>query len=141
MPDVITDKLRILPIKTYLLFSNPRNFDVKINVIELGIAVRLIIWIAIIDSLNAGNRIGTRYGEKTHETLVSQEELRNAFENKNFYKIVPDARDLNYKKYFSSGKKYKNLESYNSSNTKIMKVSEIVSKLKSARLSKDLFNV
>jgi UDP-N-acetylglucosamine 4,6-dehydratase/5-epimerase len=85
--------------------------------------------------------VGTRHGEKTHETLVSQEEMRHAYENKNFFKIRPDTRDLNYSKYFSSGKKYKKLESYNSSNTKIMNIREIVSKLKTARLSKDLFNV
>jgi len=85
--------------------------------------------------------VGTRHGEKTHETLVSQEELRNARENKNFYRIIPDTRDLNYKKYFSKGKKYKIVESYNSSNTKIMNINQIISKLRSARLARDLFNV
>ena len=39
------------------------------------------------------------------------------------------------------GKKYKILESYNSSNTMIMNIDQIVSKIRSARLSKDLFNV
>jgi UDP-N-acetylglucosamine 4,6-dehydratase len=85
--------------------------------------------------------VGTRHGEKTHETLVSQEEMRHATENKNFFKISPDTRDLNYKKYFTTGKKYKKLESYNSSNTKLMNINEIIKKLKLARLSRDLFNV
>lgn len=85
--------------------------------------------------------VGTRHGEKTHETLVSQEEMRHASESKNFFKISPDTRDLNYNKYFSSGKKYKKLDSYNSSNAKLMNINEIASKLKSARLSKVLFDV
>ena len=85
--------------------------------------------------------VGTRHGEKTHETLVSQEEMRHATENTNFFKISPDTRDLNYKKYFTTGKKYKKLESYNSSNTKLMNINEIIKKLKLARLSRDLFNV
>lgn len=85
--------------------------------------------------------VGTRHGEKTHETLVSQEEMRHSVENTNFFKISPDTRDLNYKKYFTDGKKYKKLNSYNSSNTKLMNINEIVKKLKTARLSKDLFNV
>ena len=85
--------------------------------------------------------IGTRHGEKTHETLVSEEEMRQATENDNFFKISPDSRDLNYKKYFTTGKKYKRLESYDSNNTKLMNINEIIKKLKSARLSKDLFNV
>ena len=123
-------------------FKNGRQGDIFVRKAPACTMINLVKALEKILNKKAKIRIvGTRHGEKTHETLVSQEELRNAFENKNFYKIVPDARDLNYKKYFSSGKKYKNLESYNSSNTKIMKVSEIVSKLKSARLSKDLFNV
>ena len=43
-----------------------------------------------------------------HETLLSSEERRLASENKNFYVVNPDLRDLNYSKFFNKGKKFKN---------------------------------
>ncbi len=123
-------------------FKNGQQGDIFVRKAPACTMINLVKALEQILNKKAKIRIvGTRHGEKTHETLVSQEELRNAIENKNFYKIVPDTRDLNYKEYFSSGKKYKKLESYNSSNTKIMNINEIASKLKSARLSRDLFNV
>ncbi len=65
--------------------------------------------------------IGTRHGEKEYETLVSKEEMYRSFSIKNFYKISPDTRDLNYSKYFTKGHLNKNLEEYNSNNTNILK--------------------
>ena len=48
--------------------------------------------------------IGTRHGEKKHETLLSNEEMASAKELKNYYRIPADLRDLNYEKYFNEGK-------------------------------------
>ena len=63
--------------------------------------------------------IGTRYGEKVHETLLSREEKATAQEFGNYYRIIPDSRDLNYDKYFKSGKlKITKSSDYNSSNAK-----------------------
>ena len=123
-------------------FKNGKQGDIFVKKAPACTMINLVKALEKILNKKAKIRIvGTRHGEKTHETLVSREELRNVVENKNFYKIIPDSRDLNYKKYFSKGKKYKILESYNSSNTTIMNIDQIVSKLRSARLSKDLFNV
>ena len=123
-------------------FNNGKQGDIFVKKAPACTMINLVRAIEKITNKKAKVRIvGTRHGEKTHETLVSEEELRHAHEDKNFYKIIPDARDLNYNEYFSSGKKYKKIVSYNSSNTKMMNVNEIVLKLKSARLSKDLFNV
>ncbi len=47
--------------------------------------------------------IGTRHGEKKHETLINREELVHAERIENFYRIFNDTRDLNYDKYTSSG--------------------------------------
>ena len=63
IPEEINDKLINLLTNTCLLFSIPRNFDEKINAIELGITEILIICIDIIDSLNSGNITGTIIGD------------------------------------------------------------------------------
>jgi len=78
------------------------------------------------------NIIGTRHGEKHYESLIGSEEMTRAIEEDNFYRIVADDRDLNYEKYFSEGNQELdiNLNEYNSSNTNILEVSEIISILK-----------
>ncbi len=61
--------------------------------------------------------IGWRHAEKLFETLASAQELRNAQEMDDYYRIVLDVRDLNYKPYFSEGKaKTKRYEDYHSHN-------------------------
>ncbi len=44
--------------------------------------------------------IGNRHGEKLYESLMTREELLKSIDMGNFFRIVPDTRDLNYKKYF-----------------------------------------
>ncbi len=71
--------------------------------------------------------IGTRHGEKQHEVLVSSEELIKAQEFKSFFRIPMDNRSLNYSKYFVKGNKLlDNNSSYNSNNTKILNIEEII---------------
>ncbi len=78
--------------------------------------------------------IGTRHGEKIHETLLNSEEMSKAKIYKNYFRIVPDLRNLNYNKYFTLGKKNNQLKDYNSSNTKILNVSEMTKLLKKSKL-------
>lgn len=77
---------------------------------------------AILELKNAKNKvkiIGTRHGEKLYETLCTREEMMNAEDMGDFYRIPSDNRDLNYAKYFSEGNKIDlPLEDYNSHNTK-----------------------
>ena len=47
--------------------------------------------------------IGTRHGEKLYETLCTREEMLNAEDMGDFYRVPADNRDLNYAKYFSEG--------------------------------------
>lgn len=62
--------------------------------------------------------IGTRHGEKEHETLVSKEEMAKVIEYKEFYRIPNDQRDLNYEIFFSKGNnRIEKVKEYNSSNT------------------------
>lgn len=70
--------------------------------------------------------IGTRHGEKLYETLLTREELMKAKDLGDYYRIVPDDRDLNYNKYFTEGEtKMSHMEDYNSHNTKRLTVPEI----------------
>ena len=65
--------------------------------------------------------IGTRHGEKLYEVLVSREEMSRVEEFGDYYKIKADNRDLNYDKYFISGKKeMNNLNDYSSNNAKFL---------------------
>ena len=62
--------------------------------------------------------IGTRHGEKLFETLLSREEMANALDMGEYYRILPDLRDLNYAKFVEQGEAtISTAEDYNSHNT------------------------
>tara|TARA_B100001093_G_scaffold477658_1_gene505143 strand:+ start:473 stop:1492 length:1020 start_codon:yes stop_codon:yes gene_type:complete len=62
--------------------------------------------------------IGTRHGEKLFEVLLSREEMVRAKDLKNYFCILPDIRDLNYKKFVEIGEtKISKSKEYNSHNT------------------------
>ncbi|PYP20225.1 MAG: UDP-glucose 4-epimerase [Gemmatimonadetes bacterium] len=70
--------------------------------------------------------IGTRHGEKLHETLLSREEHAAAEDLKDYYRIPPDTRDLNYAKYFEQGETRITLSGdYTSQNTRQLDVPEM----------------
>ena len=70
--------------------------------------------------------IGTRHGEKLHETLLTREEHTAAFDMGGFYRVPADKRDLNYDKYFVQGdQQLTQDQDYNSANTKQLSVEEI----------------
>jgi UDP-N-acetylglucosamine 4,6-dehydratase/5-epimerase len=67
--------------------------------------------------------IGTRHGEKLYETLLSREEMANAQDLGDYYRIPPDLRDLNYGKFVEQGEPNISVaEDYNSHNTKRLDV-------------------
>lgn len=72
--------------------------------------------------------IGTRHGEKLHETLVNREELVVAQESDRYFKIPCDTRDLNYSQYVAVGKPL-GAEEYSSMNTRRLTLSETVALL------------
>ena len=47
--------------------------------------------------------IGTRHGEKLHETLLSSEEMAKAEDHGLYYRVPLDARSLDYGLYFDEG--------------------------------------
>jgi UDP-glucose 4-epimerase len=70
---------------------------------------------------NASNEvriIGTRHGEKKHESLLNREEMVRAEDVGGYYRIASDTRDLNYSLYFEKGeRKVATIEDYTSANT------------------------
>lgn len=47
--------------------------------------------------------IGTRHGEKVHETLLSREEMLQASDEGDYFRVPLDARGLEYELYFEEG--------------------------------------
>jgi len=88
---------------------------------------------AIKELFNADNEIkiiGTRHGEKQHETLLTKEEYVVAEDLGSFYRVPADTRDLNYDKYFVEGnQKLSYGEEYNSNNTVRLNIEQIKEKL------------
>ena len=79
------------------------------------------IAMALKDIFNSNTEIkilGTRHGEKKHETLLTREEMSKAKELEKYFQISADHRDLNYDKYFTNGTRSdKIIDDYNSFNT------------------------
>ncbi len=83
------------------------------------------VMLNIFNQKNKIKIIGTRHGEKTHETLATSNELTKALETKSYFKVPNDERSLNYKDYFISGSKKKIYKDYSSDNTKILNYKEL----------------
>jgi UDP-N-acetylglucosamine 4,6-dehydratase len=76
------------------------------------------------------NIIGTRHSEKLFETLLSREEMINAEDLGEYFRIPADNRDLNYNKYFDEGKKtHQDIEDYHSHNTRRLSQDELINLL------------
>ena len=69
------------------------------------------------------NIIGTRHGEKLHETLLSREERAHAQDLEGYFRIPPDLRDLNYGKFVEQGEtRITHSDDYTSHNTERLDV-------------------
>jgi UDP-glucose 4-epimerase len=82
--------------------------------------------------------IGTRHGEKAHETLMTKEESAKAEDMGDYFRIPADNRDLNYEKYLEDGsKKISVATEYTSHNTKQLDIREAIKKLKTVEYVND----
>ncbi|MFR1517275.1 MAG: polysaccharide biosynthesis protein [Clostridia bacterium] len=80
---------------------------------------------------DTGTRIiGTRHGEKLYETLMTNEECTRSVDMGDYYRVLPDGRDLNYDKFFVKGQvRTQASEAYTSHNTKRLDVDGTVKKI------------
>lgn len=83
------------------------------------------------------NCIGTRHGEKLYEVLVTKEEMINAIDMGEYFRIPADNRNLNYQKYINEGNAdLEHIEEYNSHNTRRLDIDGMVELLKKLDLFK-----
>lgn len=76
------------------------------------------------------NVIGTRHGEKLYETLMTNEERVRSVDMGNYFRVLPDGRDLNYDKFFVKGEvQTMASEAYTSHNTNRLDVDGTVHKI------------
>ena len=74
--------------------------------------------------------IGSRHGEKLYETLVTREEMLRSVDMGHYYRIAPDARGLNYDKFYVEGTVHtEGDEAYTSHNTVRLDVDGVVRKI------------
>ena len=74
--------------------------------------------------------IGSRHGEKLYETLMTREERLRSTDMGHYFRISPDARGLNYDKFYVEGTvQTEGDESYTSHNTNRLDVDGVVAKI------------
>lgn len=83
--------------------------------------------------------IGTRHGEKLHETLLSREEMATASDEGDFYRVPLDARSLRYEIYVEEGeRRLGDADDYTSASTRqldLEETKELLMRLPSVRAS------
>lgn len=101
--------------------SNGDLFVQKSPACTIGVLAKALQELYEVD--NTVKIIGTRHGEKLFETLVNREEMINAENLDDYYRIVADTRNLNYGKYFSEGQReLSKIKDYTSHNTQRLDV-------------------
>lgn len=74
--------------------------------------------------------IGSRHGEKLYETLMTKEECVRSLDMGEYFRIGPDARGLNYDKFYLEGTvTTKGGEAYTSHNTNRLDIDGVVEKI------------
>ena len=99
-------------------FDKGKNGDIfvqKSPAVTIGVLAKALI--TIFESKSKLKIIGTRHGEKMHETLITKEEIKNCEDLGNYYRINADNRDLNYNNYYTIGNSNNKINEYNSNNT------------------------
>ena len=113
-------------------FENARNGEIFVQ--KAPAATIQTLSDAICNLLGHENAIrqiiGTRHGEKLYETLLSREEMVKAEDMGDYFRIMPDNRDLNYMKFEALGDVLiTNTEEYHSHNTKRLDIEGMISLL------------
>jgi len=74
--------------------------------------------------------IGPRHGEKLHESLCTSEEMARSIDQKEYFRIPGDLRNINYDLHNKKNNILKLSKAYSSDNTKILKLDELIKLLK-----------
>jgi UDP-N-acetylglucosamine 4,6-dehydratase/5-epimerase len=74
--------------------------------------------------------IGVRHGEKNYETLIGREEMSRAIEGERYFRIPIADGSMNYHNSDIDPKLFSNTNEYNSSNTQILVIEDVVQKIR-----------
>jgi UDP-N-acetylglucosamine 4,6-dehydratase len=104
-------------------FTNGNNGDIFVQ--KAPAATVEVLTKAILELMGKPDHpvhvIGSRHGEKLYESLLSREERACAEDMDEYFRVPPDARDLNYAKFIDEGEdritQALHGEEYNSHNT------------------------
>ena len=109
-------------------FKNGNSGDIFVQKSPASTIEELAIAMKNIYKSNVNIKIiGTRHSEKLFESLLSKEELTNAEDLGNYFRVPSDNRDLNYNKYFTEGnEKIHQVDDYHSHNTKRLSEVELI---------------
>lgn len=109
-------------------FEHGRNGDIFVQ--KAPAATLAVLTESILELMGKPSHsvisIGTRHGEKLYESLLGSEEMACAEDLGEYFRIAPDARDLNYAKFVEQGDQRNTAsahgEDYNSHNTQQLDV-------------------
>ena len=112
-------------------FINGKNGDTYIQKSPAAtidnIAKALLV---IFNKKNKIKIIGPRHGEKLHESLCTSEEMTQAINQKEYYRIPADLRNINYDIHNKKRSLFIPKDAYSSNNTKILSLNQLVILLK-----------
>ena len=113
-------------------FTNAQPGDLFVRkapastVADLARAVALVLGVAEPEV----HVIGTRHGEKLYESLLSREEMAEAEDCGDYYRVPLDGRSLNYGMYVEQGtEKIDEIADYTSHNTRRLTVEQVAETL------------
>jgi len=122
----------------FYALKNGKNGDIYVQ--KSPSTTILTLAKSLIELFNSKSKIriiGTRLGEKLHETLVSKEEMARSVQLKKFFKIPINNTRLQYYSYFNKGNiNISKIKEFSSDNTKILNINETINLLKKLDLSK-----
>jgi len=112
-------------------FTNAKTGDIFVQKAKSATILDLAkALLQIFDSNSEIQIIGTRHSEKLYETLLAKEEMHNAVDLGDYYRIPADNRNLNYDKYFTKGNISSNvIEDFHSHNTYRLENDELIATL------------
>ena len=112
-------------------FTNAKAGDIFVQKAKSATILDLAnALLQIFDSNSEIQIIGTRHSEKLYETLLTKEEMHNAVDLGDYYRIPADNRNLNYDKYFTKGEFSSNvIEDFHSHNTHRLENDELIATL------------
>ncbi len=117
--------------------TNGDIFVQKAPSVRLDVLARAVL--AVLDKRDHGiDVIGTRHGEKLYETLLSREEMARAQDLGRYYRIPPDLRDLDSRKFVEEGEpRISELVDYNSHNVRRLDLQEMQEMLRGLTCIRD----